>query len=282
MHFARALLFLLLLASAAPAEEWKLVWSDEFNTPGLPDKAKWDYEEGFERNQERQYYTRDRLENARVENGLLVIEGRKESYTPPANRKTSRSPRPVEYTSASLITLHRAAWRYGRIEMRAKLPAGEGVWPAFWAMGTNRTDRGWPACGEIDIMEFIGREPDLVHGTVHFAAPGGGGHLSNGGKLQTERPSDDFHVYAIEWSADRIDFFFDDRKYHSFPIDEAGAGPDNPFRKPHYLLVNLALGGTWGGKLDDTILPQRYLIDYIRVYSAEAATSPDRAIQPKP
>ena len=282
MHLARALPFLLLLASTAPAEEWKLVWSDEFDTPGLPDKTKWDYEEGFERNQEVQYYTRGRLENARVENGLLVIEGRKESYTPPATRKTGRTPRPVEYTSASLITRHRAAWRYGRIEMRAKLPAGEGVWPAFWAMGTNRTDRGWPACGEIDIMEFIGREPDLVHGTVHFAAPGGGGHLSNGGKLQTERPSDDFHVYAIEWRADRIDFFFDDRKYHSFPIDEAGAGPDNPFRKPHYLLVNLALGGTWGGKLDDTILPQRYLIDYIRVYSAEAATSPAGAVQTTP
>ena len=278
MHLARALIFLLLFASAAPAAEWKLVWSDEFNTPGPPDKTKWDYEEGFERNRELQYYTRGRLENARVENGLLVIEGRKESYTPPGGR----APRPVGYTSASLITLHRAAFRYGRVEMRAKLPAGEGVWPAFWAMGTNRTDRGWPVCGEIDIMEFIGREPDHVHGTVHFAAPGGAGHRSNGGKLRVERPFDDFHVYAVEWRADRIDFFFDDRKYHTFPIDEAGAGPDNPFRKPHYLLVNLALGGTWGGKMDDSILPQRYLIDYIRVYSAEAATSPAGTLQAKP
>ncbi len=248
---------LVVTATGLRAGDWKLVWSDEFNYRGLPDKTKWDYEEGFVRNGESQYYTRARLENARVENGLLVIECRKEHFTPAHHA-------PVEYTSASLNTLHKASWQYGRIEVRAKLPRGKGVWPAIWTLGTNVEKAGWPACGEIDIMEFVGKETNNIHGTVHYAVAGR--HQQDGHAFATSRPSDAFHIYAIEWTADRIDFYFDTNKYHTVYIDKAGLGRDNPFRKPHYLLLNFALGGDWGGAIDNTILPQKYLIDYVRVY----------------
>ncbi|MBN1901561.1 glycoside hydrolase family 16 protein, partial [Candidatus Sumerlaeota bacterium] len=168
------------------------------------------------------------------------------------------------YTAASLITFNKESWKYGRIEVRARLPRGKGVWPAIWTLGVNRPEVSWPRCGEIDIMEFVGKIPDKVHGTAHYAEDGK--HRSDGGKLQTEEPWNDFHVYAIEWREVRIDFFFDEIKYHTFVIDKAGKGEDNPFRKPHYLLINLALGGSWGGPIDDSILPQKYLIDYVRVF----------------
>jgi beta-glucanase (GH16 family) len=246
-------------ANCLHAEKWKLVWSDEFDYQGLPDKTKWDYEEGFVRNDESQYYTRARLENARVEHGQLIIECRKEHFTP-ANHA------PVEYTSASLVTQNKASWQYGRIEVRAKLPQGKGVWPAIWTLGTNISQVGWPASGEIDIMEFVGKETNNVHGTVHFAAEGK--HQSDSGVMETAKPYDGFHVYAIEWTPDRIDFYFDSHKYHTVFTDKAGQGEDNPFRKPHYLLINFALGGGWGGPINETVLPQKYVIDYVRVYKA--------------
>ncbi len=257
-----------LLQASLCAQEWKLVWSDEFDRPGLPDPAKWDYEEGFVRNNEAQYYTRARSENARVENGLLVIEGRKESFKIPAQRPTAKggkkSPEFASYTAASLITRGKASWKFGRIEVRAKLPSGKGIWPAIWTLGVNRSEHPWPRCGEIDIMEFVGKEPGKVHANAHFAVDGK--HRSKGKALKTKEPYADFHIYALEWFEDRMDFFFDQTLYHTFPIDEAGVGADNPFRKPHYLLINLAIGGTWGGPIDDAILPQKYLIDYVRVY----------------
>jgi beta-glucanase (GH16 family) len=248
---------LLMTQNCVHAEEWKLIWSDEFDYQGLPDKTKWDYEEGFVRNNESQYYTRERLENARVEAGLLVLECRKEHFTPKKHA-------PVEYTAASLITLNKASWQYGRIEVRAKLPQGKGVWPAIWPLGTNISRVGWPACGEIDIMEFIGKEPGNIYGTLHYAIDGK--HQSDGGKIETAKPYDDFHIYALEWHPDRIDVFFDSKKYRTVLIDKAGKGEDNPFRKPHYLLINFALGGSWGGPIDETVLPQKFLIDYVRIY----------------
>ena len=257
--------------SFAQTGEWELVWSDEFDYTGLPDKSKWDYEEGFIRNREMQYYTRERSENARVENGTLVIEGRKEQFRNPQYKPDSkarrRNPEFAQYTSAALITLKKASWKYGRIEVRAKLPQGKGVWPAIWTLGTNRTSIGWPRCGEIDIMEFVGHDPNRVHANAHYGIDGK--HRSNGGKLETNAPYDDFHVYAIDWYPDRIDFFFDKTLYYSFPVDNAGEGADNPFRKPHYLLINLALGGNWGGEIDDSIFPQKYLIDYVRIYESK-------------
>jgi beta-glucanase (GH16 family) len=260
-----------LLSLHAPCRacaDWQLAWSDEFDLPGLPDPARWDYEEGFIRNREKQYYTRARPENVRVEGGYLVIEARKEPFRNRAYREGSRDWRRREkeaaYTSGCVITRHKADWTYGRIEVRARLPHGQGIWPAIWTLGSNRGEVGWPRCGEIDIMEFVGHEPGRIHGNVHFARDGE--HASHPGVLETEAPYAAFHTYALEWDEERMVFFFDDEAYHTFTLDAAGEGKDNPFRKPQYLLINLALGGSWGGTIDDTVLPQTFLVDYVRVY----------------
>lgn len=254
--------------AAAPAlPGWKLVWSDEFETPGLPDPAKWDYEVGYIRNKELQYYTKVRKENARVEGGHLVIEGIKEQFAIPddggrhAGKKVGDF---ADYTAAALITKGKESWTYGRIEVRAKLPQGKGVWPAIWMLGDSRGRINWPSCGEIDIMEFVGHTPDKIHANCHFSKDGK--HASKGGKITTAKPWEDFHVYAVEWTAEAMDFYFDKDKYFTFPVDTATEKDANPFRKPQYLLINLALGGAWGGQMDDTVLPQKFLVDYVRVY----------------
>jgi beta-glucanase (GH16 family) len=261
----RSLLILVLAIApaCARAADWELVWADEFDYKGLADTNKWGYEEGFVRNHESQYYTKARLENARVENGSLLIECKKEDFKP-ANGSA------VKYTAASLNTQNKISWQYGRIEVRAKLPQGKGVWPAIWMLGTNISQVGWPACGEIDIMELVGKEPNNIYGTLHYAVDHK--HSSDGGKFVADKPSDGFHIYAVEWFEDRIDFFFDTNKYHTVLLDKAGKGADNPFRKPHYLLINFALGGDWGGPFEDSILPQQYLIDYVRVYKQKNAS----------
>jgi len=260
-------------AAPALAKDWKLVWADEFDYEGLPDPKKWDYEEGFVRNNEAQFYTRARKENARVENGMLVIEGRREKYANPRYSPDAKGGRAAkqyaDYTAASLITLNKTDWKFGRIEVRAKLPQGRGVWPAIWMLGSNIREVGWPACGEIDIMEFVGHTPGFVHATVHFRKDGK--HKSSGNRLAVEKPWDGFHVYAVEWFPDRMDFYFDAQKYHTFAMNQADDKDDNPFRKPQYLLVNLALGGSWGGQIDDTIFPQKFLVDYVRVYQRQDA-----------
>jgi beta-glucanase (GH16 family) len=258
---------LLIVCSPATRAEWALVWSDEFDYKGPPDPTKWTYEDGFVRNEEAQYYTR-RLENARVEDGCLAIEGRREEYPNPGYREGSghwRSrAKTASYTSASVTTSGKASWRYGRVEVRARLPQGRGVWPAIWTLGDSYRTEGWPRCGEIDIMEFVGKDPGLIHATVHFAR--NGGHGSSHEQHKVDAPWEDFHVYAMEWFPDRMDFFYDATRIRSFRLDDAGEGPDNPFRKPHYLILNLALGGSWGGEIDNAALPQRFLIDYVRVY----------------
>ncbi len=245
---------------------WKLVWSDEFNYTGLPNPEKWGYEKGFVRNKESQYYTEARTENARVEDGVLVLEARKESFTTSEGIK-------ADYTAASLTTAKTANWRYGRFEMRAKLPKGRGIWPAFWMLGISR-EKGavWPNFGEIDIMEYVGQVPDTIYATIHYAKIEEGQskpqHKKIGGEYKTQEPFNHFHVYACEWSANRIDFFFDNIKYKTIEVDQAGIGEANAFREPFYILVNFALGGSWGGVIDDSVLPQKYLIDYVRVYEA--------------
>ena len=234
---------------------WEQVWADEFNYEGLPDENKWNYETGFVRNREKQYYTKARPENARVENGTLIIESRKEQYEK------------GQYTSASLHTWHKAEWLYGRIEVRAKLPTGKGMWPAIWMLGTNRNKVGWPACGEIDIMENVGYDPDTICANVHTSAYNHVKKTGKGSKIKAEKPYEHFHIYAIEWNDDRIDFFLDDEKYFTF--NNEGTGNDVwPYNKPHYLILNAAIGGSWGGQkgIDDTIFPQKYYIDYVRVF----------------
>lgn len=243
---------------------YHLAWADEFSLEqdGLPDPAKWIYEEGFIRNNESQYYTKARLENARIERGQLIIEARKEDY---AGGSLIHHPL-AHYTSAALETRTKADWTYGRIEVRAKLPAGKGVWPAIWTLGTNEGDPKvrWPKCGEIDIMELVGWEPGVIHGTLHYFVKGK--HASEGSQLAVDHPESVFHVYAAEWTPERIDLFVDAQKYVSFDVNKAENDGQNPFRQPHFLLLNVALGGGWGGKIDDSIFPQRMVIDYVRIY----------------
>jgi beta-glucanase (GH16 family) len=274
--FLRCWLFLL-IASPAFASGWKLVWSDEFDKPGPPDPAKWNYEAGFVRNHEAQYYTRDRRENARVENGLLIIEARKEQFRNPAfdpaakdSRNWNRSREFAAYTSASLTTQGNANWTYGRIEVRAKLPAGRGVWPAIWTLGTNTPQAGWPAGGEIDIMEMVGFKPDMIYAHVHVRKYDVLQKTDQGNGIKIPDASDAFHVYAVEWDADHMDFFVDDQKYFTYRNEKTGSDAW-PFDKGQYLILNLAIGGAWGGEkgLDDNILPQRFYIDYVRVYQKQ-------------
>jgi beta-glucanase (GH16 family) len=265
---------LILCNSAAAASDWKLVWSDEFDKPGLPDATKWAYETGFIRNNEQQYYTRERKENARVENGVLVIEARKEHFSNPdfdpaakSSGRRNRGREFAEYTSASLTTRGKTNWTGGRIEVRAKLPAGRGTWPAIWTLGANARQVGWPACGEIDIMEFVGQEPGVIHANVHTRKYN---HVQKNGKgdqIKIPNASEVFHVYALEWDADHLDFFVDDHKYFTY-LNEKSGSDAWPFDKDEYLILNLAIGGAWGGQkgIDDAIFPQQYLIDYVRVY----------------
>jgi beta-glucanase (GH16 family) len=267
-----AIYFILLFLTYSCSGGRRLVWSDEFNYRGFPDSTKWIYENGYVRNKELQYYTKSRPENARVENGNLVIEARKEKLLnkdyKPESKNWREQDEYVSYTSASLKTFKKADWKYGRIEIKAKLPQGKGIWPAIWTLGANSAEAGWPGCGEIDIMEFIGRDPKTIYGTVHYSLEGK--HKQSSANIKIENLFDDFHTYTIEWYPDSIDFYFDETKYHTFIYEKAGlTGDDNPFCKQHYLLLNLALGGSWSGELDESVLPQKYIIDYVRVYELE-------------
>jgi beta-glucanase (GH16 family) len=243
--------------SATPAPTgWTLVFSDEFGTAGVLDPAKWGYEIGYIRNDEKQYYT-SRSENVRAEGGNLVIEGRKEAH------------QGYGYTSASINTRGRFEFLYGRVEVRAKLPTGNGTWPAIWMLGTNIVQVGWPTCGEIDIMENVGFEPTRIYGTIHTAAYNHVAGTAKGSSVTVANPWEDFHVYAMEWYSDHIDVFVDAQKYFTFPNEGTGSRAW-PFDKPQYLLINLAIGGAWGGQkgVDDSRFPHRYLIDYVRIYKA--------------
>ena len=237
-------------------KEWKLVWEDNFENNGLPDENTWNYEEGFIRNNEAQYYTKKRLENLRIEDGLLIIEARNDNWN--GN----------EITSASINTHQKKSILYGRIEVRAKLPTGVGTWPAIWMLGESiKNGEKWPACGEIDIMENVGYDPNIIHGNIHTKAYNHVKKTNKGNKIEIDKPYEDFHIYAIEWMEDSIDFFVDEEKYFTFNNENTGK-ETWPFNEPQYLILNLAIGGSWGGKngIDETIFPQKYYIDYVKVY----------------
>jgi beta-glucanase (GH16 family) len=263
--------FFFFAVGSAFASGWKLVWADEFNQAGLPNPAKWNYEVGFVRNQEAQYYTDARLENARVTNGCLMIEARKEPFKNPAYDAGAgsddwiRSRESAAYTSASLTS--KASWKYGRIEVRAKLPSGRGVWPAIWTLGTNIDRVGWPRCGEIDIMEMVGFKPDMIYGHIHTQESITTKKVRDGTGVRVPGASDGFHVYAVEWDARKMDFFVDRQKYYTY-LKPNNSEDSWPFDKPQYLILNLAIGGAWGGAkgIDDAIFPQQFYIDYVRVY----------------
>ena len=281
----RNLIVLAALVAFAPtthATDWELVWSDEFEKEGAPDEKRWTYEKGFGRNREAQYYTRGRAENARVEKGMLVIEARKERIANPGHdpeapeKQWQRTRSHAEYTSASVTTKGKAAWTYGRIEVRAKLPTGRGTWPAIWTLGTNIGKVGWPTCGEIDIMENVGFAPDRIHGNVHTKKYNHVKRTAKGTSIEIKKPHASFHVYAIEWDAEKIDFFVDEKKY--FTYRNEGTGPDAwPFDADQYLILNVAIGGGWGGQkgIDDAIFPQPMLVDYVRVYREKEGAAED-------
>lgn len=246
---------------AEPKPGWKLVWAEEFEVAGAPDPEKWIYEKGMVRNGEAQLYTEDRRENVRVEEGNLVIEARKERLEVPG-----KPGKVAEYTAGSLHTRGKADWVYGRVEVRAKLPKGRGMWPAIWMMPTD-SKAGWPACGEIDIMEYVGYEPDTIHATVHTSDYNHVKKTQKGGRTKWDKPWESFHVYAMEWDKESIRFYFNDTLYFTF--NNEGKGEAGwPFDKAFYLKLNSAVGGGWGGQkgIDDSIFPQSYFIDYVRVY----------------
>jgi beta-glucanase (GH16 family) len=233
---------------------WALVFSDEVDAPGAPDPARWNHEIGYIANDEKQHYT-SRPENARVEDGALVIEARRERWMG------------YDYTSARLNTKARAEFLYGRVEIRAKLPTGRGTWPALWMLGANVDQVGWPTCGEIDIMENVGYDPETIVASVHTAAYNHAQGTHKNATIRVAAPWADFHVYAAEWYPDRIDAFVDGQKYFTFRNEGTGARAW-PFDKPQFLILNLAIGGTWGGQkgVDDALFPHRLVIDYVRVY----------------
>lgn len=237
------------------SKKWKLVWGDEFNKPGLPDPRKWGYEEGKIRNREDQYYTAARSENARVEEGHLVIEARKDNY------------KSEKISSASLNTLGRKSFLYGRIEVRAKIPTGKGTWPAIWMLGESIGKEGWPKCGEIDILENVGYDPLKVHANVHMEAYNHTKGTGKGNNMTVPGLPEKFNIYAVEWYEDRMEFFFNDTRYFVFR-NEHKTSAEWPFGKPQYLLLNLAIGGAWGGQqgVDESLFPHKFEIDYVRYY----------------
>lgn len=235
--------------------DWNIIWHDEFEGSQL-DLKNWTFDIGGNGwgNAEWQAYT-DKPENIRIEDGMLVIEAR-EDTTLPAGRP---------YSSARIKTQGLHSWQYGRIEARIKLPYGQGIWPAFWMLGENISNKGWPASGEIDILEFIGREPDHIYATVH--APGYSGGDGVGSSIVTSADSlkNDFHIYAIEWQENEIRWYFDDRQYFKLTPNDV---PDAwVFDHPFFIILNLAVGGRWPGYPDETtIFPQFLYVDYVRVY----------------
>ncbi len=235
-----------------------LVWSDEFDQPGLPDPAKWAYDTERNRagwyNAELQYYAANRAENAEVRDGRLRITARLESLSGAADWGGQR------YTSARLITRGKADWTYGFFEIRAKLPCGQGTWPALWTLGSGGR---WPQDGEIDIMEQVGSNPSRVFGTVHTQAGSGGN--STGGATQVTDACTAFHNYQMTWTAEAIEFGVDGVNYFRYANPRSGNAAW-PFTAPQFLLLNIAIGGDLGGAVDNRIFPVVLEIEHVRVY----------------
>ena len=243
-----------------------LVWSDEFSSANgsAPDSSKWTYDIGGGGwgNQELESYT-SRPQNVQIQNGNLVITALQENYT--GTDGIARN-----YTSARLKTQNLFAQAYGRFEARIKIPRGQGIWPAFWMLGNDSTQNGWPKCGEIDIMENIGREPGIIHGSLH----GPSSVAPTSDRTSTiflpagQNYANDFHVYAIEWEPGAVRFYVDSNNYATFAQVQWPAGGQWVFDHPFFILLNVAVGGNWPGSPDATTqFPQQMLVDYVRVYS---------------
>jgi len=255
--------------------DYELVWSDEFNKEGRPDPNNWTYEIGFVRNNELQWYQPD---NALCENGLLIIEGRRQRKKNPNYRPDSNNWRQnrefAEYTSTSLTTRRLHSWMYGRFEMRGRIDTCPGLWPAFWTLGVQGW---WPSCGEIDIMEYY-------RGTLLANAAWGTEKRWVPKWDDVKKPITDFndpdwsakfHVWRMDWNADSIKLYVDDMLMNTIDLKETFNKIDgkNPFRQPHYIIVNLAIGGTAGGDPSNTEFPAKFEVDYIRVYKESGVRS---------
>ncbi len=244
---------------------YELVWSDEFDYEGAPDEEKWGYDVGGSGwgNHELQNYTEG--DNVVVADGVMTIEARKEELGG------------MDYTSTRLVSRGKGDWLYGKFEICAKLPTGRGTWPAIWMLPTDWAYGDWPASGEIDIMEHVGYDQDLIHATVHTKSYN---HSIGTQKSATKRVagvSEEFHVYTLEWLPDKIIMSMDGEQYYTFEPTKYKSQPtlnEWPFDKRMHLLINLAVGGDWGGAqgVDETIFPQQFVIDYVRVYQSPEIT----------
>jgi beta-glucanase (GH16 family) len=246
--------------AAGPAPTgYLLVWADEFDSPGLPDASRWGYDTERNRlgwwNNERQYYAAARVQNSVVENGLLRITARREALS------TLPDWGGQAYSSARLITRGKAAWSYGFFEIRAKMPCGTGTWPAIWMLGSGGV---WPDDGEVDILEHVGRTPGEILGTVHTPTTGGSG---NGSRTALPTACTEFHDYQLLWTADEIAIGVNGNVYHRYRNPRTGRAAW-PFDAPQYLLLNIAVGGTLGGAVDDSIFPRLMEIEHVRVWQA--------------
>jgi beta-glucanase (GH16 family) len=240
----------------------KLVWQDNFSVNGLPDSAKWGYDIGTGcpricgwGNNEAQYYTGARKENARVENGYLIIEARKEKFEG------------ANYTSARLVTKNKGDWKYGRLVIRAQIPTGKGLWPAGWILPTDKVYGEWPKSGEVDILEAVGFAPDSAFGSVHTERYNGMIGTQRTASLIVPNLSTQFHDYEIEWTPEKIDFYIDNKLYNTFKNEHTGSGAW-PFDQNFHLILNIAVGGNLGGKfgIDDAILPAQMKGDWVKVF----------------
>jgi beta-glucanase (GH16 family) len=233
-----------------------LVMADEFNTDGELDNSIWNYEIGTGQNgwgnNELQYYT-DRTENVNVENGYLLLTAKEENYNGSS------------YTSARLTTQGKLEQTYGRFEARIRLPYGKGLWPAFWLLGSDCETNIWPQCGEIDIMEYLGDNPNTIFGSVHGPGYSAGEAVTKDYVLENDRYDTGFHVFGIEWSPDYINYYVDDTLYQQItPADVPG---EWVFDHPFYIILNVAVGGNFPGAPNaETVFPQTMLVDYVRVY----------------
>lgn len=243
---------------------WVLTWNDEFDGPNgsAPDPGKWTVETGGNGwgNNELEYYTTS-SENLRLENGNLIIQAIKEKHVGADGVQR-------EYTSGRLKTEGKFSQQYGRFEARIKLPIGNGIWPAFWVLGANFSSVGWPACGEIDIMENKGAEPSINYGSLHGPGYSGKSSLTATYRLPEGRFSDQFHVFALEWEPNVLRFYVDDKLFSTRTAAGMPSGKPWVFDHPFFIILDVAAGGNFGGSPDQsTIFPQKMLVDYVRVYS---------------
>jgi beta-glucanase (GH16 family) len=249
--------------TTAANPQWTLVWSDEFNGPNgsPPDPTQWSFDTGGNGwgNNELEYYTR-RLQNAQIQNGSLALTALEEAYTG-TDRVTRR------YTSGRLKTEGEFAEAYGRFEARIKIPSGQGMWPAFWMLGNNIGTVSWPACGEVDIMENIGKEPSTIHATIHGPGYSGANGIGSPYSLPSGRFSDDYHLFAVEWEPKVIRFYVDNHLYATRTPADLPAGTSWVYDHPFFIILNVAVGGSWPGNPDPTtVFPETMLVDYVRVY----------------